>query len=73
MSLVNLEWLEDGVFLNKDWLRKCSKSLGQFMIVDCGCPRSLMGDKELTKLKELVDIQEVKVNNEGFKFGYLHF
>jgi hypothetical protein len=33
MSLVNLEWLEDGVFLNKDWLRKCSKSLGQFMIV----------------------------------------
>jgi hypothetical protein len=69
MSVTNLEWMEDGVFINEEWLRKCSKGLGQFIIVDCGCPRSLMGDKELVKLKELVEVQEIKVKDEGFRFG----
>jgi hypothetical protein len=69
MSVTNLEWMEDGVFLNEEWLRKCSKGLGQFIIVDCGYPRSLMGDKELVKLKELVEVQEIKVKDEGFRFG----
>ena len=66
---MNIKVLDNGVFLNEEGLRNCSKSLGQVIIVDCGCPRSLMGDQEFEKLKELVDIHEIKVKNEGFRFG----
>ena len=41
--------MDSGVFLNEG-LRKCSENQGQIIIVDSGCPRSLMGDKELDKL-----------------------
>ena len=57
------------VFLNEEWVRKCSRNLGQFIVVDSGCPRSLMGDEELDKLRELVQVQIFKVKNEGFRFG----
>ena len=60
--------MEEGIFLNKG-LRNCSDSQGQIMIVDSGCPRSLMGNKELAKLKEIVDVKEFKVKDEGFRFG----
>ena len=60
--------MDSGVFLNEG-LRKCSENQGQIIIVDSGCPRSLMGDKELDKLKDLVDVKEVKVKDEGFRFG----
>ena len=43
MSVVDLKLLENGIFLNEE-LRKCS---GQIVIVDSGCPRSLLGDKNL--------------------------
>ena len=39
------------------------------MIVDSGCPRSLMGDEELKHLKDLVDVFEFRVKDEGFRFG----
>ena len=57
--------MNEGIFLNKG-LRNCSDSQGQIMIVDSGCPRSLMGNKELAKLKEIVDVKEFKVKDEGF-------
>ena len=69
MSVSNLNFLDNGVFLNEEWLRNCSQSLGQFIIVDCGCPRSLMGDQEYEKLKDLVDLKEIKVKEERFRFG----
>ena len=60
--------MENGVFLN-DGLRNCSEDNGQIIIVDSGCPRSLMGKKELAKLKETNDVTEFKVKDEGFRFG----
>jgi hypothetical protein len=68
MPMVNFEMTENGVFLNKD-LRTCSENLGQIIIVDSGCPRSLLGDKELERLKELVKVHEFQVKDEGFRFG----
>ena len=55
MSVVDLKLLENGIFMNEE-LRKCSDDLGQIVIVDSGCPRSLLGDKELNRLKELVEV-----------------
>ena len=66
ISVVNLTTLEDSVFLNEEWLKNCSKNLGQIIIVDCGCPRSLMGNEELKRLKETVEVEEITVKEEGF-------
>ena len=63
MSEAYLTMLEDSVFLNEEWLRNCSKNLGQVIIVDSGCPRSLMGNEELDKLKQTVDVEEIPVKN----------
>ena len=69
MPVVSVKLLDNEVFLNDEWLKHCSKDLGQIIIVDSGCPRSLMGDQELDKLKDLVDIEEIIVKDEGFRFG----
>ena len=69
MSMINLKLLDNGVFLNEELLRNCSDTLGQIIIFYSGCPRSLMGDQELDKLKELVDVDIVRVKVEGFRFG----
>ena len=51
-------------------VEKCSNdNLGQFIIVDCGCPRSLMGDKELETLKDIMEVEEMNVKDQGFRFG----
>ena len=55
--------MENGVFFN-DGLKNCSEDNGQIIIVDSGCPRSLMGKKELAKLKETNDVTEFKVKDE---------
>jgi hypothetical protein len=67
MSVVDVR-LQD-VFLNEEWLTDCSRNLGQFIVVDSGCPRSLLGEEELSKLRELVEIKEFGVKREGFRFG----
>ena len=67
MTLVNQKW-ENAIFLNEE-LRKCSDSHGQVMIVDSGCPRSLMGAQELKQLKNIVEVTEFRVRDEGFRFG----
>ena len=43
--------------------------MGQYIIVDSGCPRSLMGDKEFDKLKESLKLESKHVKEERFKFG----
>ena len=68
-AVSHLTVLENSVFLNEEWLRNCTDNLGQFIIVDCGCPRSLMGDEEYYRLKEMVEVKEIKVKEEGFRFG----
>ena len=69
MPVVNIKLFDNGVFLNEEFLRNCSDSLGQIIIVDSGCPRSLMGDQEVDKLKGLVELKVFKVKDEGFRFG----
>ena len=68
MTLVDLNLMENGTFLNKE-LRNCSNSMGQMIIVDSGCPQSLMGEEELKKLKDLIEVIEINVRDEGFRFG----
>ena len=69
ISEVNLTTIEDTVFLNEEWLKNCSRNLGQVIVVDSGCPRSLMGNEELRKLKQTVEVQECNVRDERFRFG----
>ena len=44
----------DVVYKSDQFFRKKDKSLGQVMILDCGCPRSLMGQSEFLRLKKKV-------------------
>ena len=46
-----------------------SKHFGQFMIVDCGSPRSLMGLGEYSKLMDVYATEKVEGKDERFKFG----
>ena len=69
LAVSHLTVLNDSVFLNEEWLRNCTKNLGQVIIVDCGCPRGLMGDVEYERLKEMVEVKEITVKEEGFRFG----
>ena len=68
MSRFDVDRFDSGVFLNEELLNK-SDDLGQVVIVDSGCPRSLMGDQQLDKLKELIEVDIFKVRDEGFRFG----
>ena len=57
-----------GVFINKEHSTG-STDIGQVVIVDSGCPRSLMGDHQLDRLKDIIDVKICKVKEEGFRFG----
>ena len=57
------------IYINEEFINK-SKEFGQFMIVDCGCPRSLMGDKEYANLSKSYNTEVKSIrNNERFRFG----
>ena len=64
----------DEVFVNDEEFSGDKSVQNQLMIVDIGCPRSLMGNKEYKKLlsslssSELRNIKEFKAN-EKFRFG----
>ena len=64
----------DEVFVNDEEFSGNKSVQNQLMIVDIGCPRSLMGNKEYKKLlsslssSELRNIKEFKAN-EKFRFG----
>ena len=68
MSRFDLDLLDGGVFINKEHSSN-STDLGQAVIVDSGCPRSLMGDQQLDGLKDLIDVTICNVKEEGFRFG----
>ena len=68
ISGFNLDMLDKGVFVNEEPVRK-SDDLGQVVIVDSGCPRSLMGDHQLDQLEDLVEVAIFRVKEEGFRFG----
>ena len=59
----------DRVYLNDDFFKSKFSHHGQFMIVDCGCPRSIMGVKEYSKLKEHYHTEKLDTKNESFRFG----
>ena len=46
-----------------------SRHHGQFMIVDCGCPRSLMGSKEYNKMKDKYSTEKIDAKDQKFRFG----
>ena len=67
-TVCNIEY--DKVYLNEQFFKNQSQVLGQFMIVDSGCPRSLMGDKEYEKLRSKFKTESMKLSaNERFRFG----
>ena len=68
ISRFDFQLLDSGVYLNNE-LGKHSADLGQVVIVDSGCPRSLMGDQQLDQLKDLVEVDLFNVQDEGFRFG----
>ena len=68
MPSFDLDFQESGVFLNEE-LGNDSADLGQIIVVDSGCPRGLLGDQQLERLKEFVDVDIFSVRAEGFRFG----
>ena len=62
--------LYDDIYKTDEFFRKSSKTLGQAMVLDCGCPRSLMGRTEFEKIKKKYNFTLAKTRNtEKFKFG----
>jgi hypothetical protein len=60
----------DEIYKSGDIFRSSRSGIGQCIIIDSGCPRSLMGMKEYEKIKEKFEISaETDVGKENFKFG----
>ena len=62
----------DRIYTNDTFFHQNSLKLGQVMIVDCGCPRSLMGDKEYEKLKRTFKTQKMKGSDLDHQEPTLH-
>ena len=59
----------DRIYKTDEFFRINTTELGQFMIVDCGCPRSLMGIREYQSLKMQFETISENVVEEKFRFG----
>ena len=68
MSVTNFEWLDSELILNEFSGRKATH-LGQVIVIDSGCPRSLMGEDELSKLMNKLEVEVFTVKEESFRFG----
>ena len=67
VNVLNVSY--DRIYKSDDFFKE-PKSCGQFMIVDSGCPRSLMGDQEYKSLKRNFKTEEKELKrNEKFRFG----
>ena len=55
-SVTNFEWLDSELTFN-EFSGKNLTHLGQVIVVDSGCPRSLMGEEELEKLKHKIEVE----------------
>ena len=59
----------DNIYSSEEFFR-CESNVGQFMIVDSGCPRGLLGFEEYEKLKQEYEIEIIKLKpKEKFRFG----
>ena len=47
----------DRIYETDDFFKDKSHNLGQYMVVDTGCPRALLGHKELEVLMKSMDIK----------------
>jgi hypothetical protein len=54
--VVHIKLMKHGTYLNEE-LRIYSDSLGKIIIVDSGCHRSLMGEKELKEVTKVFEFQ----------------
>ena len=60
----------DEIYKSGDIFKSSKSGKGQCIIIDSGCPRSLMGMKEYEKIKKEFEISaELDVKKENFKFG----
>ena len=70
MSEVNVLSVSYDRVYKSDEFFKDTKVRGQFIIVDSGCPRALMGEQEYKMLKKSYRTEEMKLRrNERFRFG----
>ena len=51
-AVIEIKEEYERIYLNDDFFKKQFRGSGQFMIVDCGSPRSLMGDDECNRLEK---------------------
>ena len=68
-KIVELNEAYHSIYLNDDFFKHKSRHHGQFMIVDCGCPRSLMGSKEYNKMKDKYSTEKIDAKDQKFRFG----
>ena len=68
MSVILIEKCYDQVFSNNDFGKLNNLLSGQFIIVDSGCPRSLMGKSDLNRLNDF-KIKCYEIETERFRFG----
>ena len=67
-NIVSIKESYENVYNNSEISKLKNDVRGQFIIVDSGCPRSLMGSKELENLS-WVDIKFKDIKTEHFRFG----
>ena len=67
-KVTNISDSYDKVYTNSEFKKLNAKVFGQFIIVDSGCPRSLLGRKELDELKQYKK-QIYNIQTENFTFG----
>ena len=60
---------DDNIYSSEEFFR-CESNVGQFMIVDSGCPQGLLGFEEYEKLKQEYEIEIIKLKpKEKLRFG----
>ena len=59
----------DNIYSSEEFFRCDAMRIGQFMIVDSGCPQGLLGFEEYEKLKQEYEIEIIKLKwKEKFRF-----
>ena len=68
-EIIEIKESYDRIFINDDFFKTQFNNLGQFMIVDCGSPKSLMGFKEYLRLDNEYGIEKLDAKSKKFRFG----
>lgn len=59
----------DRIYINDNFFKTKFNNLGQFMIVDCGSPKSLVGFKEYHRLNNEYSTEKLDAKSKKFRFG----